>query len=93
MQTRTHAIVSGRRAGKTLQTKLDQVRLLWAAGDKIGALRICAAFFDQSADTQVFKAGWDAHQHRAFYTQLGKDADALISAALAAMAKKFELPQ
>ena len=71
--------------------KLDLLRAAWARGDKIGALRIASRFGDRSPETQVFKRGWDAHSNRSFYCQLGKEPDALIDAAFAAMARKFKL--
>ena len=40
--------------------KTDKIRAAWAVGDRIGALRIAARFFDRSADTKTFKRGMDA---------------------------------
>ena len=56
-----------------MRSKTGTIRALWATGDRIGALRIAAKFFDRSAVTQVFKRGMDAHNHPGFYRQLGKD--------------------
>jgi len=53
--------------------KSDQIRAAWAAGDRIGALRIAARFFDRSSDTKTFKRGMAAYNNPAFYRQLGKD--------------------
>jgi hypothetical protein len=36
-----------------LKRKVDQIRTEWAAGDRIGALRIAARFFHRSADTNT----------------------------------------
>lgn len=71
--------------------KLDLLRAAWARGDKIGALRVASNFFDRSPETQIMKRGWDAHNNRSFYMQLGRDPDALLDAAFAAMAGKFKL--
>jgi hypothetical protein len=39
-----------------MNCRTDQIRAAWAAGDRIGALRIAARFFDRSADTRTFQA-------------------------------------
>jgi hypothetical protein len=72
-------------------TKTDTIRKAWIAGDRIGALRIAGRFFDRSQDTQVFKQGMDAHNNPAFYRQLGKDPDQLVSQALQLLVRKFDL--
>jgi len=56
-----------------MNCKTDEIRAAWHAGDRIGALRIAARFFDRSIDTKVFKRGWDAYNNPDFYWQLGKD--------------------
>jgi hypothetical protein len=71
--------------------KSDQIRATWVAGDKIGALRIAARFFDRSAETKMFKRGMDAYNHPGFYQQLGKEPEQLTTAALELLAKKFSL--
>jgi len=43
--------------------KSDQIRAAWGAGDRIGALRIAARFFDRSSDTKTFKRGMDAYNN------------------------------
>jgi hypothetical protein len=52
--------------------KTDQIRAAWAAGDRMGALRIAAQFLDRSAATKMFQRGMDANNHPGF-TQLGKE--------------------
>ena len=42
----------------------------WASGDRIGALRIAAGFFDRSVDIQIFKRGMDAHNTQTFIASL-----------------------
>jgi hypothetical protein len=69
--------------------KSNQIRAAWVAGDRIGALRIAARFFDRSIDTKTFKRGIDAHNNPNFYRQLGKDPEQLMAAALELLAKKF----
>jgi hypothetical protein len=75
-----------------MQCKTDKIRTAWAAGDRIGALRIAACFFDRSADTLTFKRGIDAHNNPGFYRQLGKDTAQLVRSALEALAARFSLP-
>lgn len=70
-------------------SKSDQIRAALAADDKIGALRIAARFFDRTPDTALIRRGWEAHQHPAFYSQIGKDPAAMTEAALALLATKF----
>ena len=72
-------------------SKCDKIRAAWAIGDRVGALRIAARFFDRSEATKTFKRGMDAHNNPAFYRQLGKDPDLLLSAALELLACKFSL--
>lgn len=74
-----------------MQTKLDQIRTAWAAGDKPAALRIASRFSDRSPETIAFKRGWDARSNPDFYRQIGRDPAALEAAAYAAMAAKFRL--
>ena len=71
--------------------KTDKIRTAWAAGDRIGALRIAARFFDRSADTKTFKRGMDAHNHPDFYHQLGKEPEQITQEALETLAKHFGL--
>ena len=74
-----------------MNRKTDQIRTSWAAGDRIGALRIAARSFDRSADTKTFKRGMDAYNNPNFYQQLGKNPQQLTAAALELLAKKFGL--
>jgi hypothetical protein len=71
--------------------KADQIRAAWATGDRIGALRIAARFFDRSTDTKTFKRAMDAYNNPDFYRQLGKDPEQLTAAAFELLAKKFGL--
>jgi hypothetical protein len=71
--------------------KTDQIRAAWGNGDRIGALRIAAQFFDRSDTTKTFQRGIDAHHHPQFYRQIGKEPQELITAALDLLAKRFDL--
>jgi hypothetical protein len=74
-----------------MRSKTDQIRRAWDAGGRIRALRIAAQFFDRSNETMIFKRGMDANNHPAFYTQLGKKPQELVTAALALLQKRFNL--
>jgi hypothetical protein len=74
-----------------MNCKSDQIRAAWAIGDRIGALRIAARFFDRSTVTKTFKRGIGAHNNPDFYRQLGKNPERLTTAALELLAKKFGL--
>ncbi len=74
-----------------MQCKTDQLRAAWAAGDRIGALRIAARFFDRSDDTVAFKRGMAAHNNPEFYRQLGRDPEQIVGDALAVLAARFGL--
>ena len=66
-------------------------RNAWHAGDRIGALRIAARFFDRSIDTVTFKRGMSAHNNPDFYRQLGKDPEQIVRDALDVLGKRFNL--
>jgi hypothetical protein len=72
-------------------SKCSKIYEAWASGDRIGALRIAARFFDRSLDTQIFKRGMNAHNHPDFYCQLREDPDQITAAALRVLARKFNL--
>jgi hypothetical protein len=72
--------------------KSDKIRAAWAVGDRVGALRIAARFFDRSADTKLFKRGMDAFNNPRFYRQLGKEPEQITRDALEALANRFGLP-
>ena len=55
----------------------------WVAGDRIGALRIAARFFDRSSTTKTFKHGVAAHNHPGFYRQLGQVPDSRRASSVA----------
>jgi hypothetical protein len=74
-------------------SKSDGIGAAWAGGDRIGALRIAARFFDRSAMTKVFKRGMDAYNHPGFYRQLGRDPDRMIAEVLDTLARRFGLEE
>jgi hypothetical protein len=72
-----------------MNCKTDKIRTAWTAGNRIGALRIAAPFFDRSADTRTFKRGMDAHNNPNFYRQLGQDPEQILQNALEVLATRF----
>lgn len=76
---------------KPIQSKTDQIRAAWAAGDQLGALRIASRFFDRGPETDIFKRGWGAHTNPSFYRQIGRDPEALVKLALETLRAKFRL--
>jgi hypothetical protein len=79
------------RPATEMNCKTDKIRAVWAAGDRIGALRIAARFFDRSDDTKLFKRGMAAHNHPEFYRQIGKNAEQIVGNALEVLAMRFGL--
>ena len=71
--------------------KVDKIRAAWVAGDRIGAMRIAARFFDRSSATNPFKRGMAAHNHPGFYRQLGQVPEQIVADALAALQARFNL--
>jgi hypothetical protein len=69
----------------TRVSKTDQIRTAWAAGDRIGALRIAARFFDRSEGTKTFKRGMAAHNNPALYRQIGKEPGQIVIGKVAAI--------
>ncbi len=75
----------------TRTCKTDQIRSSWASGNRIGALRIAARFFDRSVETKTFKRGMAAHNNPGFYRQIGKEPKLIVRDAQEALAKRFSL--
>ena len=74
-----------------MNSKISKVRSAWASGDRVGALRIAARFFDRSADTKSFKRGMNAHNYPEFYRQIGKNPEQILAEALENLANRFKL--
>ena len=77
--------------GGDMICKTVQIHAAWHAGDRIGALRIAARFFDRSVDTRTFKRGMDAYNNPDLYRQLGKEPEQIVRDALNVLAKRFNL--
>ena len=72
-----------------MESKSQKIRDALAADDRLGALRIAAHFHDRSNDTLTYERGLDAHNHPAFYRQLGQKPEQLTAAALALLETNF----
>jgi hypothetical protein len=71
------------------KTKSQQIKEALAAGDRARALRLAAHFHDRSRETQAYKRGFDAFNHRSFYRQIGKHPDQLVAAAINLLQRRF----
>ena len=74
-----------------MDCKVDKIRIAWAAGDQIGALRIAARFFDRSLLQKLSSAGWMRTTIPASTSSLGNHLIQLTASALQLLAKKFKL--
>jgi len=88
------ALARGRTSGYEcrMRSKTDMIREAWGNGDRLGALRIAARFFDRSEATKVMQRGHQAAVHPEFFRQVGKSPEALTAEALRVLAAKFNLP-
>ncbi len=74
-----------------MDTKLNKLKLMWAAGDYRGALKLAASWPRLGDDKSVITCGWSALQNEKLYRQMGRDPVALYRAALAAVATRYGL--
>jgi len=74
-----------------MESKSQKIRDALAAGDRIAALRIAAHFHDRSANTLIYKRGFDAHSHPSFYRQLGQEPEQLDGSRACIARDQFQL--
>ena len=74
-----------------METQLAKLRRLMAAGDTVGALRLCAKWHDLGAQKERITRGWAAYQNPDFYRQLGHDPDACFADAVAAVRERWNI--
>jgi hypothetical protein len=74
-----------------MKSKTNQIRTAWCRGDRIGALRIAARFYDRSDATKTFKRGMAAHNNPGFYHQLGHEPAQIVADALTVLEQRFGL--
>ena len=83
------SIRTPRNGKRRMKSKSQKIRDALAAGDRLAALRFAAHFHDRSANTLTYKRGFDAHNHPAFYRQLGHEPEQLTAAAIALLENSF----
>jgi len=74
-------------------TKLSRLTDAWNAGDLIGALRIAARFPRLGVEADAIRRGWDAYQNPRFYRSIGRDPEALVADAIAAVGRRYQLKE
>lgn len=70
-------------------TKLQQLRDALARGDERAALKIAAAFPALGEHKHAIQRGWEAAARPEMYRQMGRDADALVAAGVAAVRERY----
>ncbi len=70
-------------------TKSDKIKAALISGDKVRAISIASKFFDRSEDTRLYQQAQSAANNPAFYRQIGKDPEAIVDAAVAALSQRF----
>jgi hypothetical protein len=70
-------------------TKSDKIKAALISGDKVRAISIASKFFDRSEDTRLYQQAQSAANNPAFYRQIGKDPEAIVDAAVAALSHRF----
>lgn len=75
-----------------MKTKLESVKELWLAGNKIEALRIVKSFPRLGDEKKAIEQAWASHQSPSFYIQIGKDPKILFENGLKAIAHRYSLP-
>lgn len=68
-----------------LVTKTEKLRSALREGRSIDALRIAKGFRALGPYKTVIQRGWDAHVNPRFASQLGRDPEQLVGAAIAAL--------
>lgn len=75
-----------------MQTKLDKLKQMWAAGDYRAALKLAASWPELGAHKAPIQQGWAACSNAKIYKQMAKDPEALYRAGLDAVAARYTLP-
>lgn len=70
-------------------TKSDKIKAALISGDKVRAISIASKFFDRSEDTRLYQQAQAAIGNPGFYRQIGKDPEAIMDAAVAALSQRF----
>ena len=83
--------VQGQTTGDLMKTKLSKLKALWAAGDRMAALRMAARFPRLGNQKTEITQAWAAANNPGFYRQLGKNPEELIETGITALMQRYEL--
>ncbi len=75
-----------------METKLEKLKKMWAAGDYRAALKLAASWPRLGIHKNTIQQGWAAISNQDFYQQIGKDPLALYVAGLKAVSDRYVLP-
>ena len=75
-----------------METALDELRKLWAAGEYRKALKLAASWPRLGKYKYPITRGWEATSNPRFYRQMKKDPDRMYREGLDAVAERYELP-
>lgn len=76
-----------------MKTAIENLRELWAAGEYRKAVKLAASWPRLGEHKTAIQQGWAACTNPDFYRQIGKDPDALYTAALLALVARYELTE
>jgi len=76
-----------------METALDRLKALWAAGEYRKALKMAASWPRLGAHDKAIRDGWSAATNPDFYRQIKRDPAALVAAGLAAIAERYDLAE
>lgn len=72
-----------------MQSKSDKIRAALISGETNKALSLASKFFDRSDETRLYQQAQSAANNPSFYRQIGKDPDAIVNNAIAALTQRF----
>lgn len=75
-----------------MDTKLEKLKIMWAAGEYRAALKLAASWPRLGEHKDPIQQGWAAASNPAFYWQIGKEPAALYRTGLVAVAHRYGLP-
>lgn len=78
----------GRAPGEPPQ-KIEQLRAFMVAGDWRAAIKLAASFPQLGEEKAAILRGWESFVRPEFQRAIGKDPDALISEARAALVRRY----
>lgn len=76
-----------------MQTALQKLKQLWAAGEYRKALKLAASWPNLGKDVEAIRQGWAAVSNPSFYEQLGKEPRGLYFSGLLALVNRYHLQE